>query len=45
MVDRSTCIFPSPAKSPEINYNGKEAEMWLGELPQGMKVRKILMVY
>jgi collagen type II alpha len=39
MDDRSTCIYPSPARSPEISYKGKETEMWLGEIPQGIKVK------
>ena len=35
---RASCIFPSPSKSDEISYYGKEAEIWLSEIPSGMKM-------
>lgn len=35
---RATCIVPAPAKSDEISYNGNEAEIWLSEAAQGMKM-------
>lgn len=35
---RATCVIPSPMKSNEISYIGKEPEIWLGEIENGMKI-------
>lgn len=35
---RATCIIPSPMKSNEISYIGKEPEIWLSEIDNGMKI-------
>lgn len=34
----TTCVYPSPARSPEIVYEGNEQEIWLGEISGGLKV-------
>lgn len=38
MKKRASCIVPAPAKSDEIDYTGKEPEIWLSEVPNGMKM-------
>lgn len=35
---RASCVVPAPAKSDEISYQGKEAEIWLSEMSNGMKI-------
>lgn len=35
---RASCVMPSPSKSQEISFNGKEAEIWLSEIPNAMKI-------
>lgn len=38
MENKATCVLPKPSRSPEIRYEGKEPEIWLGEIDHGMKV-------
>lgn len=38
MKKRASCILPKPERSPEVNYQGKEMEIWLGEIENGLKV-------
>jgi collagen type II alpha len=38
MKKKATCVVPKPEKSSEIHYEGKEAEIWLGEIKNGLKV-------
>lgn len=38
MENKATCIMPKPIKSPEIHYRGKDSEVWLGEIENGIKV-------
>jgi len=38
MEKRASCVVPQPMKSNEISYKGKEAEVWLSEIPDGMKI-------
>lgn len=38
METRATCVMPKPVSSPEIHYKGRESEIWLGEIENGMKV-------
>lgn len=38
MENKATCIMPKPVRSPEIQYKGKDSEIWLGEVENGMKV-------
>lgn len=38
MERKATCIMPKPAQSPEIQYRGREPEIWLGEIDNGLKV-------
>jgi collagen type II alpha len=35
---RATCVIPSPTKSNEISYTGRESEIWLSELENGLKI-------
>lgn len=35
---RSTCVMPSPIKSNEMSYSGKEPEIWTSEIPNGLKI-------
>lgn len=35
---RATCVVPAPIKSEQINYIGKESEIWMSEIPNGMKM-------
>lgn len=39
MVKRATCIIPQPDKTPEITFNTKDHEVWLGDSEDGMKVK------
>lgn len=38
MKKKASCLLPKPERSPEIKYRGKEMEIWLGEIKDGMKV-------
>lgn len=38
MDRRATCVFPQPKRSPEVTYNGDEQEVWLGDVPGGIKL-------
>ncbi|KAG5898590.1 hypothetical protein JTB14_016601 [Gonioctena quinquepunctata] len=38
MDKRATCVFPKPARSPEIRYEGRDPEIWLGEIEHGMQI-------
>lgn len=38
MEKKATCIMPKPAQSSEIRYKGRDPEIWLGEIENGMKV-------
>lgn len=38
MENKATCIMPKPVRSPEIQYKGRDSEIWLGEVENGMKV-------
>lgn len=38
MEKKATCIMPKPARSPEIRYQGRDPEIWLGEIENGMEV-------
>lgn len=38
MEKKATCIIPKPEKSAEIRYEGKDSEIWLGEISNGFKV-------
>ena len=35
---RATCILPQPKESSLISYKGNEKELWLGDIPGGMKI-------
>lgn len=35
---RATCVVPAPMKTDELSYNGRESEVWLSEIPNGMKI-------
>lgn len=35
---RATCVLPSPKMSHEISYKGNEAEIWLSEISDAMKI-------
>ena len=35
---RATCVIPSPMKSNEMSYTGREPEIWLSEIENGMKI-------
>lgn len=35
---RATCVMPSPKMSNEVSYKGKEAEIWLSEISNAMKI-------
>lgn len=35
---RATCVVPSPAKSNQMSYTGREQEIWLSDLEKGMKI-------
>lgn len=35
---RASCVVPSPVKSDAMSYQGKEPEIWLSEIPTGMKM-------
>lgn len=38
MDNKATCVFPSPSRSPEINYIGDKTEIWLEDFEKGIKV-------
>jgi collagen type II alpha len=38
LKNRASCVIPSPTKSKEITYTGREQEIWLSELDNGMKI-------
>lgn len=38
MDKKATCIMPKPSRSPEIQYKGRDPEIWLGEIENAMKV-------
>ena len=38
---RSTCIFSSPLRTPEISYLNSEPEVWLNEINSTLKVLRI----
>jgi collagen type II alpha len=35
---RASCVVPSPSKSNEMSYTGREQEIWLSELDNGFKI-------
>lgn len=38
MVNKATCLYPQPNRTPEITYVGEELEIWVTEVEGGMKV-------
>lgn len=38
MVNKATCLYPQPNRTPEITYIGEEQEIWVTEVEGGMKV-------
>lgn len=38
MKKRASCVISKPERSQEINYQGKEMEVWLGDIENGLKV-------
>lgn len=36
---KASCVIPQPKRSGNIAYKGKEHDVWLGELDDGMKVK------
>ena len=38
MVNKATCLYPQPIRTPEITYVGEEQEIWVTEVEGGMKV-------
>lgn len=38
MVNKATCLYPQPNRTPEITYVGEEQEIWVTEVEGGMKV-------
>ena len=39
---RSTCLFASPSRTPEISHLGNEPELWLNEIENMPKVQYLL---
>lgn len=39
MERKATCVIPQPDKSPHVHYRGEDQEVWLGDIPEGIKVR------
>lgn len=40
----ATCVLPSPSKTSEIDYTGREQEVWLSEIDPDFKVCAILLI-
>lgn len=40
MVNKATCIIPSPMKSDEIKTTSERSEVWLGDIEGGIKVSR-----
>lgn len=38
MKQRATCILPKPDRTPEITFDTKDHEVWLGDAEGGMRV-------
>jgi len=38
MVNKATCLYPQPSRTPEITYVGEDQEIWVTEVEGGMKV-------
>uniref|UniRef100_A0A0A9WMQ7 Collagen alpha-1(II) chain n=2 Tax=Lygus hesperus TaxID=30085 RepID=A0A0A9WMQ7_LYGHE len=36
--NRVTCVYPQPNATSEINHIGKEQELWLSDIEEGMKI-------
>lgn len=34
----SSCVYPKPMQSKDIQYKGKEKEVWLSEMEEGFTV-------
>lgn len=44
MKTGSSCIYPKPMQSPDIQYKGTEHEAWLSEMEEGFTVGRYLLL-
>ena len=42
MVNKATCLYPQPNRTPEITYVGEDQEIWVADVEGGMKVSNII---